>query len=212
MSQNTIHKIAVKKRTTTGKNENNRLRSSGMVPVNIIGGGVATSGAVNEKELEKMVRSGIRQSTLIELDVEGQGAQKVFVKEIQRFPEIDRIRHVDFYKVVPGQKIVTKIGIETTGIAKGSKTGGQFEHIIHEIRVKTIPEDLLENLTIDVTDLDVGDSIKISQLKVPTSWEILINGDPIVTSVNKTKALLAAERAEAKGSAADDAKAKKGKK
>ncbi|KPA30823.1 50S ribosomal protein L25 [Leptospira interrogans] len=70
----------------------------------------------------------------------------------------------------------------------------------------------MENLTIDVTDLDVGDSIKISQLKVPTSWEILINGDPIVTSVNKTKALLAAERAEAKGSAADDAKAKKGKK
>ncbi|XDD49890.1 50S ribosomal protein L25/general stress protein Ctc [Leptospira sp. WS92.C1] len=211
MSQNTIHKIVVKKRTETGKNENNRLRASGLVPVNIIGAGVATSGSVNEKELEKMVHSGIRQSTLIELDVEGQGTQKVFVKEIQRFPEIDRIRHVDFYKVVPGQKIVTKIGIETTGIAKGSKTGGQFEHLIHELRVKTIPEDLVENLTIDVTDLDVGDAIKISQLKVPASWEILINGDPIVTSVNKTKALLAAERAEAQG-AKDDGKGKKGKK
>lgn len=53
MSQNTIHKIAVKKRTTTGKNENNRLRFSGMIPVNIIGGGVATSGAVNEKNSKR---------------------------------------------------------------------------------------------------------------------------------------------------------------
>lgn len=140
MSQSTIHKIAVKKRTETGKNENNRLRSSGMIPVNIIGAGVATSGAVNEKELQKMVHSGIRQSTLIELDVEGQGQQKVFVKEIQRFPEIDRIRHVDFYKVVPGKKIVTKIGIETTGVAKGSKTGGSLSILFTRFVLKRSPK------------------------------------------------------------------------
>ncbi|EPG65720.1 50S ribosomal protein L25/general stress protein Ctc [Leptospira wolffii] len=204
------HKIVVKKRTETGKNVNNRLRASGQVPINIIGGGKAASGAVNEKELDKLVHSGIRQSTLIDLDVEGEGVQKVFVKEIQRFPEIDRIRHVDFYKVEPGKKIITKIGIRTEGTAKGSKMGGQFDHLIHEIRVKTVPEDLLETLVLDVTDLDVGDFIKVSNLKVPASWEILVNGDPIVAAVLKTKALLAQERAEAKE--ASGAKGKDGKK
>ncbi|EQA35292.1 ribosomal protein L25, Ctc-form [Leptospira inadai serovar Lyme str. 10] len=200
------HKITVKKRTETGKNVNNRLRASGMVPINIIGSGKASSGAVNEKELDKLVHSGIRQSTLIDLEIEGEGTHKVYVKEIQRFPEIDRIRHVDFYKVEPGKKIITKIGVRTEGLAKGSKMGGQFDHLIHEIRVKTIPEDLLESLVIDVSDLDVGDSIKVSQLKVPASWEILVNGDPIVASVLKTKALLAQERADAKEAA--DAKTK----
>lgn len=204
------HKLAVKKRTETGKNINNRLREAGQVPINIIGGGNAASGSVNEKELEKLVHSGIRQSTLIELEVEGEGIQKVFVKEVQRFPEIDRIRHVDFYKVEPGKKIVTKIGIRTEGTAKGSKMGGQFDHLIHEIRVKTVPEDLIETLVLDVTDLDVGDFIKVSNLKVPASWEILVNGDPIVAAVLKTKALLAQERAEAKEAAGAKPGAKAG--
>ncbi|TGK11381.1 50S ribosomal protein L25/general stress protein Ctc [Leptospira fletcheri] len=203
------HKITVKKRTETGKNVNNRLRATGMVPINIIGSGKASSGSVNEKELDKLVHSGIRQSTLIDLEIEGEGTHKVYVKEIQRFPELDRIRHVDFYKVEPGKKIVTKIGVRTEGTAKGSKMGGQFDHLIHEIRVKTIPEDLLESLVVDVSDLDVGQSIKVSELKVPASWEILVNGDPIVAAVLKTKALLAQERADAK-EAAGDAKGKGG--
>ncbi|PJZ69802.1 50S ribosomal protein L25/general stress protein Ctc [Leptospira perolatii] len=205
------HKIAVKKRTETGKNINNRLRMSGMVPVNIIGQGQATSGAVNEKELERLVHSGIRQSTLIDLDFEGVGNLRVFVKEIQRFPELSRIRHVDFYKVEPGKKIVTRIGIHVQGTAKGSKLGGQFDHLIHELRVKTVPEDLVESLEIDVSDLDVGDSIKVSDLKVPASWEILVNGDPIVAAVLKTKALLAQERAEAKDANAPAGAKKSGK-
>ncbi|HMV42954.1 MAG TPA: hypothetical protein PKD50_10495, partial [Leptospiraceae bacterium] len=93
--------------------------------------------------------------------------------------------------------------------AKGSKSGGQFEHLIHELKIKSTPEDLKDLIVVDVTDLEVGQSIKVSQLNVPKSWEILINGDPIVTSVNVTKAILAAERNEkVAAAAAADPKAK----
>jgi len=197
--------LKVTKRTETGKNANNRLRAKGFVPVNIISNGEAFSGSVKEAEINKILSSGIRPATLIDLDIEGTPA-KVYVKEIQRFPGTQRVRHVDFYKVTPGKKIIARVVIQTKGIAKGAKAGGQFVHLIHEIKVKSTPEDLVDLVTLDVSHLEVGQSIKISELPVPKSWEILINGDPIVTSVNKTKALLAAERSEKLAAAKEAAK------
>jgi large subunit ribosomal protein L25 len=192
-----MEKISIKAqpRTTTGKGPARRMRVAGLVPANIIGNGQATSASVVEKEIQKLIDSGIRKATLIEVELDGK-KENVFVKEIQRFPHTGQIRHIDFFKVTPGKKILTTVAIKTTGVAKGSKAGGQFEHLIHELRVKSTPEDLVDVITVDVASLDVGMSIKVSELPTPKSWEIIVNGDPIVTSCNKTKAILAAERAE----------------
>lgn len=190
-----MEKRAIKttKRSTTGKNECNRLRVSGKVPGNIIGSGKSVPISLDEKELTRLINSGIRQSTLIEMDTEGESST-VYIKELQRFPETGRFRHVDFYKVTPGKKITTKIAITTTGVAKGSKVGGRFEHLIHELIVKTTPEDIMEVVELDVTNMEIGDAIKVSTLNVPKNWEIIINGDPIIAHVAKTKALIAAEK------------------
>ena len=184
------------KRSSTGKNENNRLRAKGLVPINVIYEGKSIPGSVDETEINKVINTGIRSATLLDMEMEGEGTAAVFVKEIQRFPATNRVRHIDFYKVTPGKKITAKVGVRTTGVAKGSKAGGQFEHLIHELKIKSIPEDLKDLIVVDVTELEVGQSIKVSQLDVPKSWEIITNGDPIVTSVNVTKAILAAERSE----------------
>ncbi|TGM55556.1 50S ribosomal protein L25/general stress protein Ctc [Leptospira biflexa] len=192
-----MEKITIKAqpRTSTGKGPARRMRVEGLVPANIIGSGEAKSASVVEKEIQKLIDSGIRKATLIDLELDGK-SEKVFVKEIQRFPHTGQIRHIDFYKVTPGKKIQTTVAIKTTGVAKGSKAGGQFEHLVHEIKVKSTPEDLTDVITVDVTGLDIGMMIKVSELPHPQSWEILVNGDPIVASCNKTKAILAAERAE----------------
>ena len=187
--------IKAEPRTTTGKGPARRMRVAGLVPANIIVSGQATSASVVEKEIQKLIDSGIRKATLIEVDLGGK-KENVFVKEVQRFPHTGQIRHIDFFKVTPGKKILTTVAVKTTGVAKGSKAGGQFEHLIHELRVKSTPEDLVDVITVDVTGLDVGMSIKVSELPTPKSWDIIVNGDPIVTSCNKTKAILAAERAE----------------
>jgi len=178
----------------TGKGPNRRLRAFGRVPINIIGGGTSELASVEEATINKVIESGIRPATLLNLQLGG-STTKVFVKEVQRFPHTGRIRHIDFYKVIPGRKITTTVAIETTGVPKGSKAGGQFEHLVKRIKVKAIPEDLTDVLVVDVSDLDVGQNIKVSQLPVPSSWEILVNGDPIVASVMKTRALIAQERA-----------------
>jgi large subunit ribosomal protein L25 len=208
-----MEKITIKAqpRTTTGKGPARRMRVAGLVPANIIGNGEATSASVVEKEIQKLIDSGIRKATLIEIEL-GDKKENVFVKEIQRFPHTGQIRHIDFFKVTPGKKILTTVAVKTSGVAKGSKAGGQFEHLIHELRVKSTAEDLIDVITVDVTGLDVGMSIKVSELPTPKTWEIIINGDPIVTSCNKTKAILAAERAEKADaeSAAKKPAAKKG--
>lgn len=192
-----MEKISIKAqpRNTTGKGPARRMRVAGLVPANIIGNGQATSASVVEKEIQKLIDSGIRKATLIEVELDGK-KENVFVKEVQRFPHTGQIRHIDFFKVTPGKKILTTVAVKTSGVAKGSKAGGQFEHLIHELRVKSTPEDLVDVITVDVSGLDVGMSIKVSELPTPKSWDIIVNGDPIVTSCNKTKAILAAERAE----------------
>ncbi|MBP9885124.1 MAG: 50S ribosomal protein L25/general stress protein Ctc [Leptospiraceae bacterium] len=188
--------VKATKRSSVGKNENNRLRAKGFVPINVIYEGKSIPGSVDETEINKVINSGIRSATLLDMEMEGEGKVAVFVKEIQRFPATNKVRHIDFYRVTPGKKITAKVGVRTTGVAKGSKAGGQFEHLIHELKIKSIPEDLKDLIIVDVTELGVGDAIKVSQLDVPKSWEIITNGDPIVTSVNVTKAILAAERSE----------------
>ena len=206
--------IAAEKRTQTGKNENNRLRMAGKIPINIISNGQSVLASISSKEFEHMVQAGIRPASLIDIHLDG-SVSRVFIKEIQRTPGLNTIRHVDFYKVQPGKKIIVKVGIATTGTPKGVKAGGRFEHIIHDLKVKSTPEDLLDILTIDVTDIEVGQVIKVKELKVPASWEILTNPNLIITSVKITKAMLAQERAakEAEAAAAGKAKAKgKGKK
>lgn len=192
----------------TGKGPNRRLRIAGRIPVNIIGSGKSQLASVDENEMNRIIDSGIRPATLMDLEF-GSEKARVFVKEVQRFPHTGQIRHIDFYQVTPGQKIATVVSIETTGTAKGSKAGGQFEHIIKKIKVKATPEELKDIIYVDVTDLDVGQSIKVSQLPVPSSWEIVINGDPIVASVMKTRALMAQERAAKEGTAEKGKDAKK---
>lgn len=209
MRQKIMEKLQIKltKRSEVGKNANNRLRASGNLPVNIIWEGNSIPAAVSEREVEHILNSGIRPATLIAMDMEGENGE-VFVKEVQRTPGTNRIRHIDFYRVTPGKKITAKVGIITRGVAKGVKSGGMFEHLIHEIKVKSTPEDLKDVIEIDVTPLGVGDSIKVKDISTPDSWEILVNGNPIVTSVNITKSMLAQERA-AKAEAEEAAKGKK---
>jgi len=188
--------LACKERKVTGKNEMNRLRAAGYIPGNIISGGQATSVSFLEKEFSKMLAGGLRQASLFDLEVEGGAKSRVFVKEIQRHPVNGRVMHVDFYRVIPGQKTLVRVAVETSGVARGIKAGGALEHFIRVLKVKSSPENMQDVVSVDISDLDVGQSLYLEDLKLPAEWDILLRGNPIVLKIAQSRLSRTADPAE----------------
>ena len=177
-----------KSRATSGKNEAGRLRRDGWIPANLIQGGQSSAISVPEAEFNRMLKGGLRQASLFKLEIQdGDKDNQVYVKELQRHPVNGSILHVDFYKVTPGKKVQVKVGVETTGTSRGGKMGGAMEHFIRSLKVKATPESMKDVITVDVTDLDVGGAIYLQDLGLPSEWDILMKGNPIICKVARSR-------------------------
>jgi len=209
-----MEKLALKAklRKTTGKNEAGRSRRTGMVPGNLIAEGKSTLLAFPHIDFTKLLQSGIRASSILTLDIEGSGPADVIVKEIQRHPVTGAIKHVDFYQLAKGRKVRVNVGVEPVGLSKGVKGGGALETFIRNIKVKATPETLVDVLKVDVTNMEVGDSVHLKDLPIPKDWDVLLTGNPRILAVARSRlvaetpeeiaAASAAGAASASGSAA----------
>lgn len=178
--------IEASERSTRGKNEARRTRAGGRIPANLLNRGKSTPIEIDEREFSKLVAGGLRPSSKITLNLKGSG-HEVFAKEITRHPVSGRIQHVDFFETNPGHKFRLGIPVEVIGFSKGVKAGGALEHYIRLINISTAPESVIEKIEVDVTDLGVGESVHLSQLKLPTEWDMKITGDPIVCRVAESR-------------------------
>ncbi len=187
-------KLVCQKRTDTGKNAASRLRRSGFIPGNMIAEGKAVPLSVPQRDFNRLLGQGLRSSSLIELSIEGESSpSRVFVKELQRNPINGAPLHVDFYRVTPGRKVFVTVAVEYTGLSKGVKGGGALEHFIRTLKVKATPESLQDVITVDVTELDVGESVHLSDLGLPSDWELRMTGNPIVLKVARSRMSRAGE-------------------
>jgi large subunit ribosomal protein L25 len=144
--------------------------------------------ALNARDLDKLLGHIQAESTVIEVTVEGHTA-KTLIREIQRHPIKRQILHVDFQALVAGEKVVVSIPIVLTGTAEGVKLeGGVLEQPLRELEIEVDPSNIPDHVELDVTNMMIGDSLHVSDLKVPDGVEI--QDDP-ETSV----AVLAAPRA-----------------
>jgi large subunit ribosomal protein L25 len=172
-----------------GKGAARQLRSRGQVPAVLYGRGrEAQSLVLNARDLDKLLGHIQAESTVIEVTVDGQTA-KTLIREIQRHPIKRQILHVDFQALVAGEKVVVSIPIVLTGTAEGVKLeGGVLEQPLRELEIEVDPSNIPDHVELDVTNMMIGDSLHVSDLKVPEGVEI--QDDP-ETSV----AVLAAPRA-----------------
>ena len=172
-----------------GKGAARQLRSRGQVPAVIYGHGrEPMSLSLNARDLDKMLGHIQAESTVIEVTVEGHTA-KTLIREIQRHPIKRQILHVDFQALVAGEKVVVSIPIVLIGTAEGVKLeGGVLEQPLRELEIEVDPSNIPDHVELDVTNMMIGDSLHVSDLKVPEGVEI--QDDP-ETSV----AVLAAPRA-----------------
>ena len=172
-----------------GKGAARTLRSQGQIPAVIYGHGRDPQAlALNARDLDKMLSHIQAESTVIEVTVGGQTA-KTLIREIQRHPIKRQILHVDFQALVAGEKVTVSIPIVLQGIPEGVRLeGGVLDQTLREVEIEVDPSNIPDHIEYDVTNMVIGDSVHISDLKVPEGVEVL---DDPETSV----AVLAAPRA-----------------
>ena len=179
-----VSTLAAEKREHSGKGVARKLRAAGRVPAVLYGRDLeALHLSVNAHDAELLFRSISVDNTIVELAVDGEKAPfQTLVREIQMHPYKAHLIHIDFLRIQKGVLIDVDIPIHVTGTPKGVRlSGGIVELIVHELSVSCIPSKIPESIDIDITELDIGDSIHVSDLVGDKDFEI--NADPGLTIV-----------------------------
>jgi large subunit ribosomal protein L25 len=148
-------------RKETGKKESKNLRKQDLVPCVLYGGEKNIHFAVVEKAFKNLVYSP--DVFLVKLDIDGEKIDAI-MKDIQFHPVSDHIIHVDFSQVFTDKSVTVNLPILLTGSSLGMIEGGKLRQRRRYIKVKGLIEFIPDNLEVDITDLDIGDSLKVGDL------------------------------------------------
>jgi large subunit ribosomal protein L25 len=172
-------------RTTTGNGPARRLRQKGQIPAVLYGPGTESVPlSVNISDIDRVLKKGRIGQALLNLVIQNNGetsTKTVMVKELQLHPVSRNFLHIDFYEVAMDRKIMVNVPVTTTGKAKGVEVGGILQIVRRELEVQCFPLDVPESIEIDITDLDIGDSIHVSDISLQSEIEFL--GDENFTVV-----------------------------
>lgn len=171
------------------------LRRSGRVPAVVYGRGVHELLSVDRKELERLFAK-ITHSSRITLKLDTGEEYRTFIKEIQFHPLTDEILHVDFYQPPVDRPVTMEVPVHLHGEAKGRKAGGVVEQILETVEVRGPIHAIPELIEVDISNLDIGDSIHAGELALPEGVELQTAPDVVVVTVlapRKEEELVAAE-------------------
>ena len=178
--------LTVEKRSTNGKNEARRSRAAGRIPAVVYGAGKPNVPVtVDRKALSDVFREGAGENTIFLLKLGGSDQSRhAMIKEMQRDPVTRRPLHIDFVRVLMDVKITVKVPIEIVGVAKGVKTeGGILDIVTREVEIECLPGNIPAHLAIDVTELAIGDALRISQIPASEGVRIVDNPEKVVLHV-----------------------------
>ena len=175
--------LGAQRRSDAGKGAARQLRISGRIPAVIYGHGrEPESLSLGEAEFERVLKGLEVGSALFDLDVEGSSV-KALVREIQRHPFRAKILHVDFLEIHAGEKITLQLAIHLIGAPDGVRNGGGvLDQSLREVTIRVLPTDIPDRLDVDVTELRLGQSLHVRDLRIP-SVEILTDPGKTVCSV-----------------------------
>jgi large subunit ribosomal protein L25 len=177
--------IVVHKRDLTGTRATKRLRASGLIPGVIYGHGKdAVLIAVEPHVLREALHTSAGMHAVLDVTFEGQKrGHKAIVKELT----LDRVRntviHVDLQEIRLDETIETTVSIRFEGEPKGVKAGGMLDESTREVTVKGLVTAIPEHLVVDVSELDMNETLQVSDLVVPEGIEIMAEADEVLCSV-----------------------------
>jgi large subunit ribosomal protein L25 len=173
-------------RDGTGKGVARKLRAQGRVPGVLYGSGVEpTPIHMSGQDLRHLFH---QQASLVDLEVEGE-THLVIPRDVQRDHLHGRYIHVDFFAVSRTEKVTLTVEIRETGDAPGVKSGGVIEHHLRDVDILCMPGDVPDGIEADLSNLEIGDMLRVSDLIVPEGVEMLSDPDTPVISVVTPAAL-----------------------
>jgi large subunit ribosomal protein L25 len=173
--------LKVSQRDAFGSRATRRLRREGLVPGIVYGqGGEARPFQVPARELRTLLAEG---QTLVDLELEGSKAVPVVIKEQQHHPVRGEVMHLDFLEVRLDEEIQAEVAIELEGAdnAPGVREGGVLEHVTREITVEALPTEIPEQITVDVSEMDINDTINLASVAVPAGVKFMADEPEEIT-------------------------------
>ena len=175
--------ISAAKRVDLGKKEAKLSRAAGNIPCVIYGGKTNQHFTVKENALNNLVYTPNVYSVAI--DIEGTSINAL-IKDIQFHPVTDRILHIDFIELVPGQHVNTLIPIVFEGSSIGVRNGGKLRKTLRKLSIRSTPENLPDNVTIDIAPMTIGEKVYVKDLEAP-NFDILTAGSSVIVAVKTAR-------------------------
>lgn len=185
--------LKAEKRQDTGKGAARKLRSAGRIPAVVYGqGDDATHLTLDTAEARYLFERISVENTIVNLEVEGDKAPvPTLIREIQVHPFRPDLLHVDFYKVEKGVKVEVNIPLNLEGMPAGVKNdGGTLQQIVYELPVRVIPSKIPDEITVDVTGLEIGDSLHVYDLELEDGLETELDADRTLATVIMPKGIV----------------------
>lgn len=166
--------LTAKPRTTKGNSPARALRRDGAIPAVIYGPGKASVAlSVNVYDLEQALKAAGSRQIFVNLAIEGGETRKAMLKELQRHPVNGSFIHADFYEVALDRKMRVMIPVTTVGKCQGVEMGGMIQFIRRELEALCIPSDIPEMIEIDITEMEMGDSVHVEDITVEGDVELV---------------------------------------
>ena len=192
------HVLNVQARTAGTTGDARRLRKTGLIPAIVYGKGIEPKCiSVNATEWQLLSRNELNILSLVEDGKE----TLVLLKEVQHDPIRNRTRHLDFQAIRMDQKIKAHVAVRPGhALPAGASAGGLLEQNLHEIEVESLPQDLPEEIIVDVSGMNLGDMIHVGDIQMPEGVTAVTHADIVVfTEVDENAAAAEEEAAPAEG-------------
>jgi large subunit ribosomal protein L25 len=177
-------------RENVGKRDAKELRYNGMVPAVLYGGTTQTHFSVSAADLKPVIYTPVVH--FIDITVAGVKSQAI-IKDMQFHPLTEKLLHVDFLLLDEKKPITIEIPIRITGTSPGVKMGGKMVQKLRKLRIKALPKDHLDNIDVSIEGLEVGKSVRVSDLKLD-KLTITNAMEDTILSITTSRALRQAEQ------------------
>ena len=195
--------ISALKRVDLGKKEAKLSRAAGNIPCVMYGGKTNQHFTVKENALNNLVYTPKVYSVAI--DIEGT-IINALIKDIQFHPVTDRILHIDFIELVPGQEVNTFIPVVFEGSSIGVRNGGKLRTTLRKLSVRATPENLPDNVTLDISEMTIGEKVYVRDIEA-ANFDVLTAGSAVIVSVKTARGVVDEDEEEGAAAPAADAPA-----